>query len=75
MSIGDESAILPRVHLFLGGYMYPFLALLSVLAVPISLFVGLWSGSVVVALLLPFVMLILAAYLGAKAQEAASRDF
>jgi hypothetical protein len=55
--------------------MYPFLALLAVLCVPMSLFVGLWSGSVVVALLLPFIPLVLAAYFGHKAEEAASRDF
>jgi hypothetical protein len=55
--------------------MYPLLALLSVLMVPMSLFVGLWSGSVVVALLLPFIPLILAAYFGHKAEEVASRDF
>jgi hypothetical protein len=55
--------------------MYPFLALLSVLMVPMSLFVGLWANSALLAVVLPFVVLMIAIYLGAKAQEAASRDF
>jgi hypothetical protein len=55
--------------------MYPVLALLAVLMVPMSLFVGLWSGNALLAVVLPFAVLILAAYFGHKAQEAASRDF
>ena len=55
--------------------MYLILAFICVVLVPMSLFVGLWSGNAVVAMLLPFIPLILAAYFGHKAEEAASRDF
>ena len=55
--------------------MYPLLALIAVIAVPMSLFVGLWSGNVVVALGLPFVMLLIASILGIIAEDKASKDF
>jgi hypothetical protein len=53
--------------------MYPLLALLAVIMVPMSLFVGLWSGSVVVALGLPFVVLTIAAILISIAEDKASK--
>jgi asparagine N-glycosylation enzyme membrane subunit Stt3 len=55
--------------------MYPVLALLAVFAVPMSLFVGLWSGSPILAVGLPFVTLIAAVILAFVAEDKASKDF
>lgn len=55
--------------------VYLILTLLAIIAVPISLFVGLWSNNALVAITLPFVPLLATIYFGAKAEEAASRDF